>query len=128
MIVDTSAVIAVMQREPDADRLIERMAQAQVLGMGAPSLVETGMVLSARIGPTALGLLARFVQEFDIEPVPFGALHWRVAILAYESFGKGNHPARLNFGDCMSYAVAHVADQPLLFVGEDFARTDITPA
>lgn len=125
MIVDTSAVIAVMQQEPQADHLIGLMAVAPVLGIGAPSLVETALVLSVRLQRDAQGIVARFIQEFDIEPIPFGPVHWKAVSVAFARFGKGRHRAKLNFGDCMSYAVAHVANQPLLFVGEDFAQTDI---
>ncbi len=128
MIVDTSAVIAIMQQEPATDRLIGLMAEAPALGIGAPSLAETALVLGSRLQRDAQDLVSRFIQEFDIEPIPFGPLHWKVASAAAAKFGKGRHPAKLNFGDCMSYAVARIADKPLLYTGEDFAKTDIESA
>jgi len=128
MIVDTSAIVAVVFREPGFDALVERLAAAPSLASGAPTLVETAIVLSARLRRNARGMLERLLQEFRIEAVPFSEEHWRAAHDAYVRYGKGRHPARLNYGDCMSYATAKLADQPLLFVGSDFAKTDITVA
>lgn len=128
MIVDTSAIIAVMQHEPQAEHLISVMADASVLGMGTPSLAETALVLGARLRRDAQDIVSRFIQEFDIEPLSFGPLHWKEASAAYARFGKGRHEAKLNFGDCMSYAVARIADEPLLYVGDDFSKTDIAAA
>jgi len=125
MIIDTSAIVAVVFRVPGFNALIERLAAAPGLAAGTPTLAETGIVLSARLKRDARGLLERFLQEFRIEPVPFSEEHWRAAHDAYVRYGKGRHPARLNFGDCLSYATAKLADQPLLFVGRDFAKTDI---
>ena len=125
MIVDTSAIIGVAFKEPGYEELIEKLAGADYLGIGTPSLAETGMVLSARLGVGAKSLLARLLQEFGIAEVPFGEAHWREAVDAYERFGRGRHPAKLNFGDCLSYATAKLAGQPLLFLGEDFKKTDI---
>jgi ribonuclease VapC len=68
------------------------------------------------------------LDELDIQEVPFGEIHWREAVDAYRRFGKGRHPPALNFGDCMAYAVARPAGEPLLFVGDDFALTDVTLA
>jgi ribonuclease VapC len=128
MIVDTSAIVAVVFREPGFDALVERLAALSSLAAGAPTLAETSIVLSARLQRDARGLLERLLQEFRIESVPFSEEHWRAAHDAYLRYGKGRHPARLNFGDCLSYATAKLADQPLLFVGRDFARTDIAVA
>jgi ribonuclease VapC len=93
--------------------------------IGAPTVVETGIVLVARLGVTGRTLLARFLQEVGAETVPLGEQHWPVAARAYDRFGKGRHPAGLNFGDCLTYAVAAVAGEPLLCVGDVFARTDL---
>jgi ribonuclease VapC len=90
--------------------------------------VETGIVLAARLGRDPLPLLMRFLQEFDITPVPFGPDHWRESVEAYLRYGKGRHPAGLNLGDCCSYAVARLADQPLLCAGDDFPQTDLALA
>ena len=93
-----------------------------------PTLLEAGVVLTARIGLPAKGLLKAFLQEHGVSIVPFGESHWQEALEAYRKFGKGRHPAGLNLGDCMSYATARLAGQPLLFVGEDFPRTDVERA
>ena len=85
-------------------------------------------MLASRLGSAADGVLERFLKQLGITPIPFGADHWRVAVEAYERFGKGRHPVALNFGDCMSYAVARLAGEPLLFVGDGFGRTDIPAA
>lgn len=128
MIVDTSAIVAVVFREAGFEALVERLAAASIVAAGAPTLAETSIVLSARLKRDARGILERLLQEFRIEPISFSGDHWRAAHDAYLRYGKGRHPARLNFGDCLSYAVAKLADQPLLFVGGDFAKTDIPVA
>lgn len=86
------------------------------------------MVLNFRVGPSSRSVLARFVQEARIDVIAFTQAHWLVALTAYERFGKGRHPASLDFGDCMSYATASVARKPLLCVGSDFSRTDMVLA
>ena len=90
--------------------------------------MEVGIVLASRLGVEPQALLDRFQRDFGIAPVSFGEEHWRQALDAFRRFGKGRHPAALNFGDCLSYATAKVAGQPLLFVGDDFRRTDVRPA
>jgi ribonuclease VapC len=72
-----------------------------------------------------VAVLDRFLRDFQVTPIAFGELHWLEALEAFRRFGKGRHPAALNFGDCMSYATAKLAGRPLLFVGDDFTRTDI---
>lgn len=94
----------------------------------APILFETEMVLVGKVGGAGRRLTAEFRDAFAVEVIPFGELQLRAAIDAFVKFGKGRHPARLNFGDCMSYAAARVAGQPLLYVGDDFGRTDIEAA
>jgi ribonuclease VapC len=91
-------------------------------------LAEAGLVLLAKLGPRGRSLLGRLVQQAEIAVVPFTEEHWPIALDAYARFGKGRHPAALNFGDCLTYAVAGVARQPLLYVGEDFAKTDLSRA
>ena len=125
MIVDTSAIAAIVFREPGFDRLVDLLAASTTSGIGTPTLAEAGIVLSARLDLDAGPLLARFLQEFDVTTVPFGAEHWREGVEAYRRFGKGRHPASLNFGDCLTYATAMLAAQPLLCTGRDFARTDL---
>lgn len=125
MIIDSSAIVSVLLREPDHKRLIDAVAGADRLAAGGPTLAETGMVLVARLGIPGKSLLARFVQETSTEVVPVGPEHWTVAVDAFARFGKGRHPAALNFGDCLTYAVARIAAEPLLCVGADFPRTDL---
>lgn len=125
MIVDTSAVLAIVFQEPDYEELTLKIAQAGKAGMGAPALVECGIVLSARLERDARGLLARFVDEAKIAVIPFTETHYGIAVGAWLRYGKGRHPAGLNFGDCLTYAVARVAEAPLLCVGDDFPQTDI---
>ena len=125
MILDTSALVAVMLREPGAERVMHQMAQSQgSLGIGAASLVEAGIVLSARLGEDARGRIARVLDEVGIVVLSLNESHYAVAVDAWLRFGKGRHAASLNFGDCLSYATAVIAGEPLLCVGDDFARTD----
>ena len=130
MIVDTSALVAVTLQASGFEDLITVLEGSPFSGIGTPTLVETGIVLSARLGGGggARELVSQLLHEFGIVPVPFGDDHWRESIVAFERFGRGRHPARLNFGDCMSYAVARLAAEPLLFVGDDFRATDIVAA
>ncbi len=125
MILDSSAVVALVLAEPAAGRLLRAIAEAQTLGIGAPTLVETGIVLGSRLGPEGRTLLARFQQQLKVQVIAFTDQHHGVALDAFRRFGKGRHPAALNFGDCLTYAVAQVQHEPLLCVGDDFPRTDL---
>lgn len=125
MIVDSSAILCVLFREDGHEKVLERLLADPGPAAGAPTLAETGIVLAARLGPAARGLLERFLDELGVQEVPFGEVHWREAVDAHRRYGKGRHPAALNFGDCMTYAVAALAGEPLLFTGEDFAQTDL---
>lgn len=106
----------------------EKVRTAGRVAIGAPTLVEAAVVLGRRHGLAGREALDRFLEERDVVPVPFGHGHWRAARDAFYRFGKSRHAAALNFGDCMSYAAARVAGEPLLFTGNDFAKTDIPPA
>lgn len=128
MIVDSSAVIAVLLRQPGHETMFERLSQAPGAGIGAPTLAETGVVLAAKLGVAGRTLLARFLQESGLVVVHFGEEHWSVAVDVFVRFGKGRHPAALNFGDCLTYATARLADEPLLCLGDDFAKTDLSLA
>ena len=128
MILDSSAIVAVMLAEPGYEEIRERIGSAEVLGVGAPTVVESGIVLSARIGRDARPELNEFLRVADAEVIPFGLEHFHAALDAFLRFGKGRHPASLNFGDCLSYAVASVAGLPLLYTGKDFSKTDIPSA
>jgi ribonuclease VapC len=94
-------------------------------GIGTPTIAETGLVLGWRLRQDPRDLLVRLLDEFGIDEVPFGEAHWKEAVDAYLRFGKGRHKAQLTFGDCLTYAVARLADEPLLFTGGDFTETDL---
>jgi ribonuclease VapC len=126
VILDSSALVAMFTQESGHEGLIDAVAEAPAAGVGAPTLVEAGIVLSVRMRLDARPLLARFLHDFGIIVVPFGEDHWREALDAFNRFGKGKHPAGLNLGDCFSYAVAKLAEQPLLCIGDDFRKTDLT--
>lgn len=124
MILDSSALVAIVMREPQFKRLLARMREASHLAIGAATLLETGIVLSARLDVDARGLLSRMLQESSITVLHVTDAHFGVAMDAWLRYGKGRHPASLNFGDCLSYAMSVVAGEPLLSVGEDFPLTD----
>jgi ribonuclease VapC len=125
LIVDSSAILAILLKEAGWERLVEKVAGSPVAGVGTPTLVETGIVLASRVGTDARRILSLFLAESAIAPVPFGEAHCRKALEAHRRYGRGRHRAGLNFGDCMSYATAKLAGQPLLCTGEDFAKTDL---
>jgi ribonuclease VapC len=128
MILDSSAVLAIIFREPGYEELVGKLAAATAVAVGAPTLVESAIVLSARLETDARGILARFLEEGKISIIPFTEAHFGTAVGAWLRYGKGRHPAGLNLGDCLSYAVAALADMPLLAVGDDFAETDLALA
>ena len=128
MIVDASALLAIVFQESGYEDVLDRILSAPVAAAGSPALAEAGIVLHARLGARAPGLLERLLDELGIEEISFGSLHWREAVEAYREFGKGQDPAGLNFGDCLTYAVARLSGEPLLFMGEDFRKTDLESA
>jgi ribonuclease VapC len=128
VIVDSSALLSVIFREEGHQEILRCLLDDPAPGIGAPTLAETGIVLEARLGSSSRGILERFLDEVGVQEIPFGELHWREAVDAYRRYGKGRHAASLNFGDCMTYAVAVLAGEPLLFIGDDFAQTDLTDA
>lgn len=125
MIIDSSAIVAILLQEAKHEWLLEKLNTATAIGIGAPTAVETGIVLTARLGPLGKSLLARFIQESELTIIPFEHKHWPIAVDAFSRYGKGRHPAGLNFGNCLTYAVAKVSAQPLLYVGDDFSKTDL---
>jgi ribonuclease VapC len=128
MIVDTSAVIAVLQSEKSAPRLVAALEDADVKRMSAATLVEAGIVLQARYGDHGERELDLFVQRSHVEIIPVTEEHAEFARAAYRRFGKGRHAAGLNFGDSFAYALARALDEPLLFIGDDFGSTDVRVA
>ena len=128
MIVDTSAVLAVLFDEPDAERYARAIGEASHCRMSAASFLEAAIVLESRLGTAAGPELDRILERGRIELAPVTADHAQAARRAWRRFGKGNHPAGLNFGDCFVYALAEATLEPLLFKGGDFALTDIEAA
>ena len=127
MVIDTSALLAVLQDEPERRRFNESIELADSRLMSAATFVEVSIVTESRFGAEGLRDLDRFVERADIELVPVDVAQARVAREAFSRFGKGRHAAGLNFGDCFAYALARVLGEPLLFKGEDFSRTDVRP-
>lgn len=128
MIVDSSALLAIVLREQGYERLELALGSAESVGVGAPTLVETAVVLHSRIGALSRTLLVRLLHDSGAACLPFGEPHWPVAVGAFARFGRGRHPAALNFGDCLTYATAKVANRPLLCLGDDFVHTDLALA
>jgi ribonuclease VapC len=125
VILDSSVILAVIYDESDRDAISEAIENTETVGIGAPTLVEVGIVLSADVDELAEGAVAEFVSSTDATVIAFGPHHWREALSAWTRFGRGRHPARLNFGDCLAYATARVAKEPLLAKGGEFPLTDI---
>lgn len=128
MVIDTSALVAWFEQEPAAARIAERLGQADELSVSAVSLVEAGIVLEARRGEAAGRELDLFIHRLGVKIVAVDEEQAEIARAAYRQFGNGRHAAALNFADCFAYALAVSSGQPLLFVGEDFAKTDIAVA
>jgi ribonuclease VapC len=125
MILDSSAIVSVFRKEPGYERVLDVLISAEAVGIGAPTWVETAIVLEARFGPESVGWLQQFADEFRLVEIPFGSLHRKVAVEAYARYGRGKGRADLNYGDCLAYAVARLAGRPLLCVGVDFSSTDL---
>jgi ribonuclease VapC len=126
MVIDSSALIALLLGEPETANFVAAIAAAPTRLISAPTYLETAIVIHARSGPEAQEKLDRLVSELSAEIVPFARNHAVLALAAYRQYGKGSgHPAGLNFGDCFTYAVAKLHDEPVLFKGNDFARTDL---
>ena len=128
MIIDSSAILAILFGEPDAAHYEEAIAMAWPRRMSVAALLEAAMVVESRGGTAAGHELDLFLETASIELVPITTEQADAARRAWRRFRKGNHPAGLNFGDCFVYALASTSDEPLLFKGEDFARTDIEAA
>ena len=124
---DTSALVAVVLGEPDAERLLAAL-QPDAVTISAVSLTEASIVAEARQGVDAGRDLELLVAGVVDRVVAVDETHARAAVRAWRRFGKGRHPAGLNFGDCFAYATASLADLPLLFKGDEFAQTDLRAA
>ena len=128
MIIDTSAVLAILFQESDRAEFALKIKHGNPRLMSAATLLEAAMVVEGRGGAAAGADLESFLRSAEIELVPVTLEQTETARVAWRRFGKGNHPARLNFGDCFSYALSKTTGEPLLFKGDDFAQTDIQPA
>jgi ribonuclease VapC len=128
VILDSSALIAILFNEPDSRGLAAAMVAADRLAVAAPTLVETSIVAEGRALPGMRAQLDVLMAVIGPEVVPFTAEHAELAIDGWRRFGKGRHPAGLNLGDCFAYALAKARGEPLLFTGEDFGRTDVKAA
>ncbi|MEM8643039.1 MAG: type II toxin-antitoxin system VapC family toxin [Cyanobacteria bacterium P01_G01_bin.54] len=125
MIIDPSAVLAMIYAEAEAEIFLKLITQYQPCLLASPSYVELSIVLGTRHGEKGLKNLDLLLKELSITVVPFTPKQAQLGAEAFLKFGKGRHPAKLNMGDCFSYALAKNTGQPLLFKGNDFSRTDI---
>lgn len=129
MVIDSSALLAILLQEPEAERCARAIAQAERRLLSAANLLETGIVLQARYGDDGARDLDLLVLRLGIEVAPVTERQARLARRAYRHYGKGqHHAAGLNFGDCFAYALAQDVGEPLLYRGDDFGHTDVEPA
>ena len=128
MVIDSSAIIAILQLEPEAKFFAQQINLDSVRLISAANLVEASIVLDARRSPpSAANPLDQFIERAGISVEPVTTEQAMIARQAYRRFGRGHHPAKLNFGDCFAYALAMAAGEPLLFKSTDFGLTDIRP-
>lgn len=128
MVADTSALFAILAKEPDAQAFVEAIEEAPARRISALSAYELSVAIMRRFGVTAAAAVDLFLRRGGFEIVPFDERARSDASAAYARFGKGNHPARLNLADCAAYALAQSLDEPLLFKGDDFTKTDVRVA
>lgn len=128
MVIDTSALIAIFLGEPEADRFDEAIAKAKTLLLPATCLLEARMVLVARRDERSVNDLDLWLLKAGVDVIPVDSDLVDLATQAWLAYGKGRHPAALNFADCLSYALAKRSGLPLLFKGDDFSRTDVRKA
>ena len=125
MVLDTSAIVAILQVEPEAERFAMAIEADPVRLVSAATLLEAAMVTEARHGPAGGRELDLLLHVADVQIVAVTREQAEMARAAWRAFGKGRHPARLNYGDCFSYALSQASGEPLLFKGNDFDRTDV---
>lgn len=128
MVIDTSALLAILLDEPERRAFNEAIEQAGSRVMSVATLLEVSIVIESRLGAEGVRDLDLFVERAGIELAPVDLGQAKVARRAFAQYGKGRHPAGLNYGDCFAYALATVLGEPLLYKGQDFARTDIAAA
>ncbi len=127
MVVDTSALLAILQDEPERRGFNEALESADSRLISAATFVEVSIIIESRYGAEGVRDLDLLLERAGLELVPVDVEQARAARAAYSRFGKGRHPAGLNLGDCFSYALARVLGEPLLFKGADFSQTDLRP-
>src|SRR5579871_3096367 len=125
MVLDTSAILAILQNEPERRKFNEAIEAADSRSLSTASFVESSMILESRYGGDGVRDLDLFIAKAQIALVPVDEEQADFARRAFRKYGKGRHPAGLNFGDCFSYALAYALGEPLLFKGNDFAQTDV---
>ena len=128
MTIDSSAIVAILFAEPGYLDLVDRILAADRPRVSAPTVVEASLVLAGRRRAPVAGQVDALLKELGVTVVPFGEREAEAAVAAFLRYGRGRHRAALNFGDCLAYATAAVAGDDLLFVGDDFRKTDIPPA
>lgn len=128
MVLDTSALVAILSGEPEHEAFIQAIEQADVRLLSAATLLEASIVIEARYGAAGAQHFDRLLERADVEIVPMDREQASTARAGWQRFGKGRHPAALNFGDCFSYALAVTRGEPLLFKGNDFSQTDVPMA
>ena len=125
MVIDSSAIVAILLVEADRERFTNLILEAETRAISAANVLESGIVLESRRGEAAGHEFDLFLNQAGVDVVSVDAEQIEIARMAWRRYGKGRHPAALNFGDCFAYALAKVLDEPLLSKGTDFARTDI---
>ncbi len=128
MVVDTSALLAIFLAEPERKQFLDLITQGDTRYISAANVLETGIVLEARRGEAAGREFDLFLHRAKLEIVPVDSDQIEIARVAWRKYGKGRHAAGLNFGDCFAYALAKVMGEPILFKGDDFTHTDLSPA
>jgi ribonuclease VapC len=129
MVIDSSAPVALLLAEPETEAFVSAIAAATDRLLSAASYLETGIVITARVGPQAQAKLDALFAELSVVLVPSTPEQARLALNAFQRYGRGSgHPAGLNYGDCFTYALAKLTGEPVLFKGNDFSRTDLATA
>jgi ribonuclease VapC len=128
MIIDTSALVAILYREPEAEAFVKLVHAAETSRISVANYVELSMVIEHQLGPEGMRQAEAFFRRAGIIIEPVSVEHGDLARQAFLDFGKGRHHAGLNFGDCFAYALAKASGEPLLFKGDDFSQTDIQAA
>lgn len=126
MVIDTSAMIAILFDEPEREAFVQAIATAKSRLVSAPTLLECYLVVETQKQTLGRAELELFIYEAEINIVPFDQIQANLAATAWRDYGKGRHPAGLNFGDCFAYALSKARKEPLLFKGNDFSQTNIT--